>query len=167
MNEGIGGTSVIVIIVVFIAVVSAYMAYNVNYTKAFRMKNKIIALYEEYDGHCEDECRAKIKAYGDDIGYTPAPINCENNFYRPEGDTVRVQPFDTTYGFCEYKVTEEKSYGKDYYGKINKDSFSEQGYYFRIVTRIDIRIPIVQNVFDLRMLYVTGDTKTFRDKITG
>ena len=43
MNEGIGSTTILVIIVVFIALVSGYMAYNVNYTKAFRMKNKIIS----------------------------------------------------------------------------------------------------------------------------
>ena len=50
MNEGVGSTTIIVIIMVFITVVSAYMAYNVNYTKAFRMKNKVISMYEKENG---------------------------------------------------------------------------------------------------------------------
>ena len=71
MNEGIGSTTILVVIAVFIAIVSAYLAYNVNYTKAFRMKNKIVSLYEEYNGQCFNDCQAKIRDYARDIGYNP------------------------------------------------------------------------------------------------
>ena len=46
MRDSIGGSVVLIIIVVFIVVALGYMAFNVNYTKAFRMKNKVIAVYE-------------------------------------------------------------------------------------------------------------------------
>lgn len=157
MNEGVGSTTVIVVIMVFIAFVSAYMAYNVNYTKAFRMKNKIIALYEEYEGHCESECRAKIITYAREIGYSSATLSCDDSFFRPAGSSS--QTFVEA-GYCEYRVTEEKSG----YEKVWEDNNSKPGYYYRILTRIDIRIPIVQNVLNLRVLNVTGDTKTFRDE---
>ena len=48
MRDALGGTVVLVIIVVFIVIVSGYMAFNVNYTKAFRIKNKIVDNYN-YD----------------------------------------------------------------------------------------------------------------------
>ena len=37
-------------------------------------------------------------------------------------------------------------------------------YYYRILTRIDINIPIIQNVMQLRVLNITGDTKLFEKK---
>ena len=42
MRDAFGGLMNMVIIVVFLVLVSGYLAFNVNYTKAFRVKNKII-----------------------------------------------------------------------------------------------------------------------------
>ena len=47
MRDGIGSVVMITIIIVFIVAASSYLAFNVNYTKAFRMKNKIISIYED------------------------------------------------------------------------------------------------------------------------
>ena len=47
MRDALGGTVTLVIIVVFIVIALGYMAFNVNYTKAFRMKDKIITLYDD------------------------------------------------------------------------------------------------------------------------
>ncbi|MBP5678721.1 MAG: hypothetical protein J6X28_02705 [Bacilli bacterium] len=166
MNEGVGSSTVIVIIMVFIAVVSAYMAYNVNYTKAFRMKNKIISLYEEYDGECYNStvngelksCQDKIRDYAKQLGYSTATLDCDTNILRPTHDLMQ-NPTEYPVGYCEYKVK-----------KINVHSSSDDpdvidegqdGFYYRIITRIDIRIPIIQNVLQLRILNITGDTKQF------
>ena len=45
MRDGLGSAVMIAIIVVFIAIVSGYLAFNVNYMKAFNMKNKICQKY--------------------------------------------------------------------------------------------------------------------------
>ena len=162
MNEGVGSTSVIVIIVVFIAIVSSYMAYNVNYTKAFRMKNKIISLYEEYDGNCDSSCSAKIQSYAQDIGYAVSAIDsnaCRNNPFIPNSDSDEEVTTETHAPYyCAYKVKERKSG----HSSVFKDNNSEPGFYYRVVTRIDIEIPIIQNVMNLRVLNVSGDTKTFK-----
>ena len=42
MRDAFGGLMNMVIIIVFLVLVSGYLAFNVNYTKAFRVKNKII-----------------------------------------------------------------------------------------------------------------------------
>ena len=156
MNEGIGSTPIVVIIVVFIAFASAYMAYNVNYTKAFRMKNKIIALYNKYDGNCVSECREEIEDYKRSIGYSAAGINCENNSFRP-GNAPSVQTGDV--GYCVYKVDQSMSNNPN----VVSDRSTQAGYYYRVVTRINIRIPIVENVLGLGFLNVSGDTRMFKD----
>lgn len=46
MRDAIGGVVNIQIILVFIVIVSGYLAFSVNYTKAFRVKNKIITTLE-------------------------------------------------------------------------------------------------------------------------
>ncbi len=156
MNEGVGSTTVLVVIVVFIAVVSAYLAYNVNYTKAFRMKNKIISLYEEYDGKCVTECRNKIIEYAKDIGYNPYnSLRCDDQDVKPAGVTTTTGR-EVSGLFCEYKIKVQKSSASD-------DVFIDSGdeYYYRILTRIDIQIPIIQNILSLRILNVTGDTVAF------
>ncbi len=158
MCEGIGSPIVVVVMVVFIACVSAYMAYNVNYTKAFRMKNKIIATYEKYNGECYSDCQKEIKDYAVDIGYRPGLQGnfCDNNKDVPSS-VDRTQYFSDP-GYCEYKINIRKQRGTN----IVDDYNHKDGYYYRIATVINIRIPIMQKMMQFN--YVSGDTKDFSDK---
>ena len=47
MRDAFGGVANLVIIVVFLVLVSGYLAFNVNYTKAFRVKIKLNPLIEQ------------------------------------------------------------------------------------------------------------------------
>lgn len=153
MRDAIGGAVNIVIIVVFIVIVLAYLAFNVNYTKASRMKNKIIATYEDYNGVCNSKCNAVIKEYAKEIGYSVGK------------------------GFkCPKKLSGEKSWKKDSYGSnycyraITVQKVGSKGgaisdlgtrKYYDIATRINIEIPIIQNIFDFQLFWVSGNTKVF------
>ena len=46
MREAIGGTWLFGIVILFIALFSAFLAYSVSYTKAFNTKNEIINIIE-------------------------------------------------------------------------------------------------------------------------
>lgn len=140
MRDSLGGVVVLVIIVVFVVFVSAYMAFNVNYTKAFKMKNKIISTIEEYNAKCfaAGPCATEIKEYADEIGYKPH-FKCNSSEGFKDGT-------DELYCYQEFKVVDNSKAGN-----IEK-------YYYRVVTRIDIQIPIIQNFFGLRILNVSGDT---------
>ena len=73
MRDAFGGVANLVIIVVFLVLVSGYLAFNVNYTKAFRVKNKIISTYEQYNGNCSNNsspCMAQIMKYMNSIFQT-------------------------------------------------------------------------------------------------
>lgn len=162
MSEGIGITSVLVIIVVFVAFVSGYMAYNVNYTKAFRMKNKIVALYEKYDGVCgASDCQVEIQNYAKSIGYySPRPSElgfCTQETVLPAVEAEESKNYNNP-GYCIYKIREDAD------SMSYVDYSKRPGYYYHVVTCINISVPIVQDVFP-KFLTVSGDTKTFSDNI--
>lgn len=48
MRESIGATWIINIILFFIVVIISYLGISINYTRAFRVKNHIINVLEEY-----------------------------------------------------------------------------------------------------------------------
>ena len=50
MRESIGGAWLFGIVIVFIALFSAFLTYSVSYTKAFNAKNEIINIIEENEG---------------------------------------------------------------------------------------------------------------------
>ena len=141
MRDAMGGTVVLVVIVVFIVFALGYMAFNVNYTKAFRMKNKIISVYEDYDGKCNSDCQNAISSYAKTIGYTIGRgMSCPNG-YTKQGNL-----------YCYQKVSEE-SHG----GFQDRKTRS----YYKIITKINVEVPVINNMLNFKIFYITGDTKTF------
>ena len=145
MRDSIGGSVIIMIIVFFLVFASAYLAYNVNYMKAFNMKNKIISLYEKYDGDCNTSCGKEIAAYAKSIGYNPSSLNC--NKYANKG-------VNGLYCYTEVQATKSTS---SYIWKDGTDF-----YYFTIMTKVDINIPIVSNTLGFDIQTLSGDTELFK-----
>lgn len=163
MNEGIGGTMILAIIVVFMVFVLSYMAFNVNYTKAFRMKNKVISTYEKYNGKCPSgsECRKEIEKYAQYIGFSPAAnLKCEEYLRanKMEGTPTNVDGY-----YCEYKIEAFKANYSSCPAESIDCIIDDLGkpYYYKILTRVNIEIPIVQNALPLQILNSSGDTTVF------
>lgn len=147
MRDAIGGVVNLVIIVVFLVIVSGYLAFNVNYTKAFRVKNKIITTYEQYEGNCKSEtsnCKNIIREYMRRLGYdNNNGIKCKDN----SGNTQNL-------GYCAEEVAVQTE-------GINGKKESTK-YYYRVTTQISIDIPIIKNIMSNNTVFqITGDTKTF------
>lgn len=140
MRDAMGGTVVVVVIVVFIVMVSGYLAFNVNYTKAFRMKNKIISYYDDYNGDCDTNsvCKQKIREYAKDIGYKYSGLTC------PEGYVAKENLY------CSQKIIVSE-----------KGSDTNSKTYYKIVTKINIEIPVFKFISTLRFFNVSGNTKTY------
>ena len=154
MNEGVGSSTILVIIVVFIVFVFGYIAFNINYSKAFHLKDKIIRTYEKYDGQCKSKCQEEITTYAQQIGYTSyTNLDCDKSVTKADKQ-VTVTPIKGIY--CEYDV--------DAYAASGKNVVPEGGtyHYYKIMTRVNIEIPIIQNIFGHSILTVTGDTKLFK-----
>ncbi len=150
MRDAMGGSVTLIIIVVFIVFALGYMAFNVNYTKAFRMKDKIITVFNEYNGKCENNsnCSIRIKEYAKEIGYDSGvgngrSLNC------PEGFK------SSSNMYCYKKVPLS--------GNSNaEDIYKKEKYYYEIVTRINIELPIISRAMSgLRFFNIYGSTKTY------
>lgn len=144
MSDALGGVVNVGMVVFFIIIISLYMAYNVNYEKAFNVKNEIVSRYEEYGGICNAKCNEKIEDFEAKIGYTKLKLN----------ETSKDEHCTNTYGYC---VT-------GYPAKANSFSKSiktkKKYCYFNIRTQILIDIPIINNFLDLPLFRVTGQTKS-------
>lgn len=149
MRDAVGGVVNLVIIVVFLVIVSGYLAFNVNYTKAFRVKNKIISTIEEYEGNIENRAlKEQINNYMRDIGYnTGATMNCE---------LYDMEPVAGSGGWCYKKVNTNYTGGEDE---------GNNKVYYKVLTQIQIDMPIIRNVLpNLKLFTITGDTKAIRIK---
>jgi len=167
VNEGIGSTIVLAVIIVFVTFVSGYMAYNVNYTKAFRMKNKIISVYEKYDGKCmgekKSQCNTEIEEYAKQISYSTSdwftsinPSFCDNNIHKPDSGRITKKDTVRSPGYCVYEIEVPRAPDT---GFAIDDKNNLPHHYYRIVTVINIRVPIIENW--MQWNYVTGDTKQY------
>lgn len=145
MRDAVGGVVNISLIATFIALISGYMAFNINYTKAFRMKNRVITALELYSGKCNfqdahDECTQYIEDYRTKIGYE-FEIDCKDS--------------PTNYCGKGYRAIKDNS---------NNDNGVKKSYY-KVVTHVTIDIPVVERVMKyIPGFDVTGSTKLITER---
>ena len=153
MREAFGGTWILGFVVLFIVLFSGYLAVSVNYTKAFKVKNRIINIIEENEGYSEsnytssvmesmstDDLKAssqtedKIYAFLKEIGYRTTEISesrCPND---ANGNSTYQDG-----GYCVETLS------------------NDQGYrYYKVTTFIKLEIPIVW--FNIT-IPITGETR--------
>ena len=149
MSDAIGGVVNVTLIIFFIVIIASYMAFNVNYEKAFNVKNEIVSLYEEYNGVCTDAngCRQKIADYENRLGYGSM------NLTPKEGEKCFRQ-----YGYCVKGVTARNHSSNSRAVKNNNIKYC----YFGVRTNVLIEIPIINNLMNLSIFHVTGQTRTMK-----
>lgn len=153
MSDALGGVVNIGMVIFFITIIALYMAFNVNYQKAFNVKNEIVSLYEEYQGECNvtNGCKGKIMDYENKLGYS-ADTNVING-------NVGGKTCFREYGYCA-KVYEGKK-GSTVYNNESKNSKYSYCYY-DIMTFVHIDIPFINYFLNLRLFQITGQTKTMK-----
>ena len=152
MSNAFGGLTNIVIIVVFLVLVMGYLAFNVQYSKAFKVKNTVITTLEQYEGKCDrgSRCDEKIQNYINQVGYGTKDIRVSGNC--PTGANGSTDDYHCNNGYCYCKVLLETS-TDDIYKNITKE-------YYHVVTHVELNIPIINNVLSgLRFFEVSGDSK--------
>lgn len=146
MRDAIGGTFSLQIILFFLVVINAYLAFSVNYTKAFRIKNNIIAIIEQQEGYTvsngiddNESARSRIFTLMGDANYTidRSSLKC-NVGYTQIYDSVQNT------GFCLQLHTNNDGSG-----------------YYSVITYVNIDIPIVNRILPLSGIFaIKGETKT-------
>lgn len=144
MRDAIGGVFNFMIIFVFIALVSGFLAFNIGYSKAFRVKNKLIDLIEKNEGYT-NEVKEEIVQYSRNLGYSPGSIKKKVQCNKgalccPDG-----------LGFCYQNVdASTESYSND-----------EHKCYYNVITIVDIDIPILKSFIpEMEAFKVKGNTIT-------
>lgn len=154
MRDAIGGVFTLQIVLVLVVLLNGYMAYSVNYTRAFRVKNSIINIIEEQEGFSEgskaaEEISSLVKTAGYGLSSTQKQAVISNNhkdgWYCSGND-----------GYCVKCIDNSGD------NTINADDASYRGVYYTVKTYVNMDIPILNRVFSglPDFLAVRGDTKT-------
>ncbi len=155
MKESIGNALLFYIIITFVIILIAFFVGSLSYSKAFKVKNRIIETIEKEEGftaNAKTEIDEWLKA-GENgksgIGYrvnTNGGNANSTNCATVDGGTL-VNPA-SNYQYCVYELT---SCGK-------KADEARCGKYYRVTTYMFFDVPVIG---DMIKIPVSGETKTF------
>lgn len=140
MKAAIGNTLVLNIIITFMSVVLLIIISSIVYTKAYRVKNRIIDEIEKAETYDVDVDAALTTVFRE-IGY-------KTNNYMDNSKCTR-------YGLTETLVNTSSAYRYCVF-KINSSS-SKGGYYYKVVAFAYLDLPLVSAI----EVPVMGETKIF------
>lgn len=155
MRDSLGGIPILAIVTLFIVIALSYVAFNVNYTKAFRMKNKAIEILQKYNGgeKCKgiSECKQELKNYAESIGYSTGGLDC-SIFGNANGNIENLICY-TEKSSDYYSIAEKKANGIIIDGK--------ETFYNRVYAKINVDLPIIKKlVTSVSYFYVSGSTES-------
>ncbi len=148
MREAIGNTFIVNLLLVFLGVMSALLIGSISYSKAFKVKNRIIYTIEKYGGwnvttsSGENLVQSEVEASLKDIGYSLAVAT--NDCKPKNGGTIvygtpGTANSKTTYHYCVYEYNNAK------------------GHYFGVTAFMHFDLPLIGNYIEFP---VYGETKS-------
>ena len=160
MKESIGGTALFIIVVVLILLFSSIMAFTINHSNAFSVKDALVSIIEDSGGFdLEDELIEGARQDEADPLYRIVDALSHYSYRQtgkcPESDGNEYQVVGYTRdgkisrgrddsSFCIVKIK-----GKDYNGVVQK-------YYYQIVVFYSLDIPVIKSIFNFKEV---GETK--------
>ena len=147
MQEATGQAGLMNIMLTIMGIIIVLLAGSIAYSKAFRVKNKIVDIIEKY-GTYNDTSRVEIESTLTNIGYrttnnTLQGSHCPSDKF----DGFKLANIVPQHLYCVYK----------------SDSNSEGTYYYKVVSFMYFDLPVVGRFIEIP---VTGETKTFYSKST-
>lgn len=142
MREAVGQALFINIILVFVVIFIILFASSTNYTKAFKVKNKIISIIEENNGY-DSLAKDQINTYLGNIGYRISRNGCNNNDKHYKNSKSVLINTGSNYKYCVEKVT------------TTKDG-AEQTFY-GVTAYMYYELPIISSMIEIP---IYGETKT-------
>ena len=163
MKEAISNAAVFNLIIIFVIILIAFFVGSLSYSKAFKVKNKIIEEIEKEAEYTNDPENAYTRAKeeierwlrsgndGRGIGYrinnnVGGNNNCPNE-NAPAGSTIENITDTNDYEYCVYRITQN----------VSNDN-KRQIVYYRVITYMYFDVPIVQ---DLIRIPVRSETMSF------
>lgn len=146
MRESIGGGLLFYIVIFFSITIILFFVGIISYSKAYRVKNRIVEIIEKYDKY--DDVDTQITQSLKDAGYSLGSMSSlcnrkdvKEHLKKINNGKEAYNMNKTIYNYCVYKI-DNRSY---------KDS-----YYYVVVTFVHFDVPLVGNVINIP---VYGETK--------
>ena len=145
MREAIGNSFIVNLLLVFLGVMSIIFIGSISYSKAFKVKNRIVFIIEKYgewpELARENLPRNEIEASLKQIGYPLYARIGRCDRYNKGGGTIvyGANPADTTFHYCVYKYQ------------------NDRGVYYGVTTFMHFDIPLIGGILEFP---VYGETKS-------
>lgn len=143
MRESIANSYIFMLVMVFVGIIIALFTGSLAYSKAFKVKTRIISIIEKHKGYT-DAAKLEIDDVLADIGYKIVERDCPN---KTGGDLLEVNSI-RGYNYCVYEFDSTSSLPESYQGK---------GPYYGVSTFMHFDIPFIG---DFLQFEVYGETKT-------
>lgn len=140
MRDSFGGTFMLQLMLIFIIIFVSFLAVALNYSKAFRVKNGVINILEQYqyDGTENSLAIDKVNEYLGKVAYSNNNIKLQVECRQTGRNQGVVSTFAN--GVCIIPLGDR----------------ADLGNYYRVITYI----PIEFNFFDLNFyISISGETK--------
>ena len=163
MRESIGTAWIMIIVMTFIALFSGYLAFSINYSKSFRVKDGIIERIHKHNG-INQKAVDEIDDYLNQINYN-AKGNCQKYYdeYRDISSSVEAAGFNgkthktinsnptrENFNYCIFKVKNSLK------GESTKTADASSAYY-KVVVFFSLQIG---NISFFSNFKTTGETGT-------
>lgn len=147
MRDAVGGSFMIKLLLVFLAVYVIFIAIAINYAKAFKVKNKILDIIEQNEGigayeNTSDPAMIQIEDYLKTIYYGVNTSSVANK-------CSSYEYIDETRGYC---ITE-----------IKNNDYEAPASYYKVTTFVTIDIPLVNLSFTVP---IRGETRRIEEITT-
>lgn len=157
MRESIGGSWLLGFVVLFIVLFSSYLAISINYSKAFKVKNKIINIIEQSEGFTpyagglnlnsvsteelknDESTEAAVVIALKEMGYYTTTIFPCNDKQSDPNQSDPNQKESSAGGYCLKKI------------------HGREGNYYKITTFIKFDLPLINLSIKIP---ITGETKS-------
>lgn len=145
MNESIGYTVTINIVITFIVIVFVFLSNILIYYKSNKVGNVIVDSIEKYSGF-NDSAHVEIEKKLTSIGYNKLSIKCSDTVSEKGNKTCTIVDPEMTQsnGYCVYECDE-----------------GSNNYYYKIKANMMINIPIINDILNGTVFSRTGNIYNF------
>ncbi len=143
MKESIGNSAVFTIIIIFVGIISTILIGSLSYTKAYKIRTRMINIIEKYKGYDNDNAKLKqeIDEYLKSAGYSVIkPTTNKKNVCPKYPDNNGVKAINTidNYEYCIYRLNTVK------------------GPYYHVTVFISFDIPVISSYLKFP---ISGETR--------
>lgn len=136
MRESIGNSYVFNIIIVFVGIIILILVGSLSYSKAFKIKTKVISIIEKNKGYNNTTVRTEIDDYLNTVGYRVTRTADRGKCKDVNG--VKAMNTGNNYDYCIYRFD------------------TVRGPYYRVTVFISFDIPVISSYLRIPM---SGETR--------